>query len=311
MEQIIDEQGRIVRSPAALAALIAQVEQQLGSQVGGLAIEEQIWSSSGAVHMGGLWRASETPLLIKLGVNRNQLYWSEQIAATAPALLPHLYASGERIGELPISWVALERIAYGPLGPAWGGEEFTMLLDAAVRFQRAARAVEPRHTQRMDAALLRRWLAVGVAAQPPGPVDSVMDTLDADWSWLAAACGLEVCHGDIHMCNILTRTAPPDSSEGLLIDCQPIIQPWAFDAAYPQILNSTDRARVGYRELVPKMARIRAAYGLPSCAAADLERVARLALAWFAIRLWGLTPDRHSIADYRAETERYISEGAA
>jgi hypothetical protein len=113
------------------------------------------------------------------------------------------------------------------------------------------------------------------------------------------------------MCNVLTRTPPPDRSDALLIDCQPIMQPWAFDAAYPQILNSIDRNRVGYQGLVPKMAHIRSAYGMSSCEGRDLERVARIALAWFAIRLWGLTPDRHSITDYCMETERYIRDGAS
>ena len=111
------------------------------------------------------------------------------------------------------------------------------------------------------------------------------------------------------MCNALTRTPPPQQSNVLLIDCQPIIQPWAFDAARLQVLNSIDRDRVGYRALVFKMARIRSTYGLPSCGGRDLEKVARLTLAWFAIRLWGLTPNRHAIADYRAETERYINDG--
>ncbi len=41
-----------------------------------------------------------------------------------------------------------------------------------------------------------------------------------------------------------------------------------------------------------------------------MERVARITLAWFAIRLLGLTPEWHTIVDYRAETERYIHEGA-
>jgi hypothetical protein len=242
-------------------------------------------------------------------MNVNQLYWTEQMSASAPDLIPVLYASGERLGELPIRWTVMERIAFGPLGPEWNGREFTMVLDAAVRFQRAARRVEPLHIERMDTSLLRRRLQVGVAAAPPGPVAAVMDRLDDDWEWISATCGIETCHADIHMCNALTRTPPPQQSDVLLIDCQPIIQPWAFDAARLQVLNSIDRDRVGYRGCVQKMAQIRSTHGLPSCEGRDLTKVARLTLAWFAIRLWGLTPNRHTIADYRAETERYITDG--
>ena len=309
MKQIVDEQGQIVRSPATLPALCEYVERHLGPLVDAMTLEEQEWSASGGAHMTGTWRATETPVLIKLGVNMNQLYWTQQMAMTAPDLIPTLYASGERLGELRIRWTVMERIAFGPLGPEWNGNEFAMVLDAAVRFQRAARRVEPLHTACMDASLLRCRLQAGVAATPPGPVATVMDRLEADWEWVASTCALEACHADIHMCNALTRTPPPQQSDALLIDCQPVIQPWAFDAARFQVLNSIDRNRAGYRALVFKMARIRSAYRLPSCEGRDLAKVARLTLAWFAIRLWGLTPNRHTIADYRAETERYINGG--
>jgi hypothetical protein len=311
VEQIVDQHGRMMRSPAALAALRAAVERDLGSMALAMSVQEQEWSASGGLHLVGTWRESDTPVLIKLGVNLNQLYWTRQIAATAPDLIPKLYASGEKLGDLQIGWTAMERIAFGPLGPAWNGQEFGMLLDAAVRFQRVTRAIEPRHAAVMDAARLRSLLEVGVAAHPPGPVAAVIDRLEADWAWVAATCEREVCHGDVHMCNVLTRTPPPDRGDALLIDCQPSMQPWAFDAAYPQILNSTDRSRVGYQGLVPQMARIRAGYGMSSCAGRDLDKLARITLAWYAIRLWGLTPDRHAIADYCAETEHYIRDGAS
>jgi len=309
MEQLTDEQGQIERSPATLSMLHEYVERHLGSLVDGIAFEEQAWSASGGANTAGTWRATGTPVLIKLGINVNQLYWTQQMAVVAPDLIPVLYASGEHLGELPIRWTVMERIAFGPLGPEWKGNEFDMVLEAAVRFQRTARRIEPLHIERMDTSLLRRRLQVGIAAAPPGPVAAIVDRLENDWAWIAATCGLETCHADIHMCNALTRTPPPQRSDVLLIDCQPIVQPWAFDAARFQVLNSIDRGRVGYRGLVYKMARIRSTYGLPSCEGQDLAKVARLTLAWFAIRLWGLTPDRHTIADYRAETERYISGG--
>ncbi len=307
MERIVDEQGQVVRSPATFSVLCQYIERYLGSLVDKITFDEQEWSASSGVHVVGTWRATQTPVLIKLGMNMNQFYWTQQMAVIAPDLVPTLYASGEHLGELRVRWAVMERIAFGPLGPEWNGNEFEMVLDAAVRFQRAARHVEPLHTMRMDAALLRHRLQVGVDAMPPGPVALVMDRLEADWEWIASVCAFEACHADVHMCNALTRTPPPQPSDVLLIDCQPLVQPWAFDAARLQVLNSIDRNRVGYRALVFKMARIRSIYGLSSCAGRDLAKVARLALGWFAIRLWGLTPDRHTIADYRAETERYIA----
>ncbi len=204
----------------------------------------------------------------------------------------------------------LERIAYGSLGPAWNGAEFDMLLAAVVRFQQIARTIEPRYITTIDESMIHGWLQVGIAADPPGPVEIIVDKLEQDFAWMTSVCAFQICHGDVHMCNALTRTPPPYTSDAVLIDCQPRRQPWAFDAAYPQILNSIDKGRVGYRDLVPKMARIRSAYGMQTCDERDLERLSRITLAWFAIRLWELCLDRHTIRDYRDETERYITESA-
>ena len=178
MEQIMDEQGQVSRSPETLAVLGKYVEQCLGPQVSEISLQEQEWSASGGVYMTGTWWATETPVLIKLGMNMNQLYWTQQMAVAAPDLIPALHASGEHLGELSIRWTVMERIAFGPLGPEWNGHEFAMLLDAAVRFQRAARRIEPLHIERMDASLLRRRLQVGVSTAPPGPVEDIMDRLE-------------------------------------------------------------------------------------------------------------------------------------
>jgi hypothetical protein len=186
------------------------------------------------------------PVLVKLGVNANQLYWSRMVAKSAPDLMPLLYASGDGLGDLEMGWIVMERIPFGPLGPGWNGDEFVMLLDAAVRFQREAGNIEARHVATLDVDMLRSWLEVGIGLDPPGPVDGVLERFEADFAWVAPVCGYEVCHGDVHMCNALSRTPPPLSSAAVLIDCQPIIQLWAFDAAYPQVLNSIDTSRVGY-----------------------------------------------------------------
>jgi hypothetical protein len=255
-----------------------------------------------------IWLADGTPIIAKIGINRNQLYWTEQIAAADPALVPTFYASGTW-PDLDVHWMVMERVPYECLGPAWNGAEFDMLLHAAVRFQRAARMVERRHIQTLDLATLREWLDAGIAHMPPGPYEHVIARLPDDWQWVQGVCETEVCHGDVHMCNAVTRDAPPEPGAALLIDCQPSLRPWAFDAAYPQVLNSIDRARPGYRDLVPRMGKLRERQEMSSCA--DLERLERITLAWFAIRMWAYTPERHLIADYVAETARYIAESAA
>lgn len=306
-----DTRGQITDTPTTLALVTAQIQQALRHRVDEIACAVQQWSASGAVPFSGTWRATGTPVLIKVGVDRNQLYWTRQMAATAPDLVPVLYASGAHVGALPIGWTVMERIAFGPLGSSWHGHEFAMLLEAAVRFQSAARAITPRHLlATMDAPQLRQWLERGLTSAPPGPAAVILRRVEQDVAWVSSVCSVEVCHGDVHLCNALTRTPPPDQGSALLIDCQPRRQPWACDAASLQVLNSLDRRRTGYTDLVQTMARVRAQHAMPSCAGCDLDRLARITLAWFAIHLWGLCPDRHTIADYQDETERYITESA-
>jgi hypothetical protein len=134
--------------------------------------------------------------------------------------------------------------------------------------------------------------------------------MDADWAWVGAVCRTELCHGDLHMTNAVCRTGPPEG-RALLIDYAVRPIPWAFEPAYCQVLNSIDRARVGYRGLVAAMAAVREEIGLGSCAAADLERLSAVVMAWQALRLWALLPQRHGIADFTAETGRYLEEAAA
>ncbi len=77
MEHVVDEQGRILNSPEAIATLAQHVEQALTPTINAITIEQQEWSASGSLHLAGTWRATGTPVLVKLGVNPNQLYWTQ------------------------------------------------------------------------------------------------------------------------------------------------------------------------------------------------------------------------------------------
>ncbi len=114
--QTRDEQ--IMKSNAALRDC---VEHELGAQIASIVIAEQEWRASDGLHMTGTWRATEMPVLIKLGINMNQLYWTQQMAAIAPDLVPLLYASGDHLGSQKIGWTVMERIAFSSLGPDWQG----------------------------------------------------------------------------------------------------------------------------------------------------------------------------------------------
>lgn len=158
------------------------------------------------------------------------------------------------------------------------------------------------------AGLYRRGVEEGPPA--PGPGRVVLDRLERDWQWVLSVCRAEMCHGDLHMSNVVSRTPPPEG-RALLIDYTPQAMPWAFEAAYCQMLNSIDRQRVGYTGLVAKMAAQRTAHGPESCPPADLPRLSTILLAWYALRQWPISPYRHVIPDYVHEIRRYIEESAA
>ena len=110
------------------------------------------------------------------------------------------------------------------------------------------------------------------------------------------------------MCNAVTRTEPPEPARALLIDFAPCKQPWAFEAARLQVLNSSDPQRQGFHGLVSRMAQIRLARGLSSCT--DLERLSRITLAWYAMVMWHLIPERRDIPGYRETMSQYIRDCA-
>ena len=105
------------RNPDNQLALVKQVERTLGPAIRSIGVEEEVWSASGALHLTGVWRATATPVHIKVGVNTNQLYWTQQIALADPGAVPLLYASGERLGEIEVGWTVMERVEFGALGP--------------------------------------------------------------------------------------------------------------------------------------------------------------------------------------------------
>jgi hypothetical protein len=270
---------------------------------------------SRAVFLHATWVGDDgaaTPAIVKVGAQAREVWWAQALAREAPELVPTLLASGTRLDGAESGWLVMERCPFH-LGPQWGGREFEMLLEAGARFQLVSRRVAPPvGAADVDRGRFAAAVQRGLDAGPPASAAAatVVDRLEADWAWVSAAARTELCHGDLHMTNAVSRTGPPEG-RALLIDHAPHAIPWAFEPAYCQVLNSIDRGRVGYRGLVRLMAAVRDRLGLETCAEGDLDRLSAIVLAWQALRLWALVPQRHAIPDYRAETARYLEEAAA
>jgi hypothetical protein len=312
MTDVVLGDGRVRRTPEVVAALrlLAGDEPSLVDLVD-VAPESLPWGATG-LFFAGRWHGSDA--LLKVGVSASQRWWSTAIADRDPGLAPRVLASGSRLADAEVGWMLMERLP-GGLHPGWGGREFGLLMDAGARFQRIARTMDPAPASALTVDDVRSWITAAASLGAPGPVDALLARVADDWACVTAACGTEICHGDLHMANALMRRPAPDPGPALLIDFEPCRMPWVFDAAYPQILNS-DPARAGWHDLAGQLADRRRAHGLPVCTDAELRRASAIALGWYAARMWGMlgaTPDPGwRPADvWRRENRRYIEAGAA
>ncbi|MDP9352301.1 MAG: hypothetical protein M3P51_12255, partial [Chloroflexota bacterium] len=93
MDRPVDWRWLAPRSAASVSELTEHVGRELGALVREVAPERQRWSAGGGLHFSAAWRSTGSPVVVKLGADANQLYWTREVAAAAPDLVPALYAS--------------------------------------------------------------------------------------------------------------------------------------------------------------------------------------------------------------------------
>lgn len=309
---LVSADGRVRSDPEAVAFIHHQVRAEPAlSGLADIAVFGAEWGTSG-LHFTGKWTVSGVDVILKVGVSPSQRWWTETVAREDPGLAPMLFASGSRLSDTELGWILTERLP-GGLHSGWNGLEFGMLMAAGARFHRFARRhpTGPHRVTTIDE--VAAWIRSAIAGGAPGPAASLLESLDHDWGFVCEACPPEICHGDLHMANVLSRTPPPQLSDAVLIDFEPSSMPWAFEAAYCQVLNS-DPARVGWQGLVRLMAERRDALGLPTISSdAHLKRVEAITLGWYALRMWSILgpdtdPSWRPPAVWRAAIDGYVTQ---
>src|SRR5689334_14026054 len=125
--QILDESHNIIKTQAVIEHLhgLVLADAAITSVVSKIEPEPQTWGSSG-LHFSARLRKSAEPVLIKLNVPRDQLWWTRSLAQSHPELIPRVFAAGADVGGERLGWVIWERGQEG-LHPGWRGREFDML----------------------------------------------------------------------------------------------------------------------------------------------------------------------------------------
>ncbi|MEM9884157.1 MAG: phosphotransferase, partial [Planctomycetota bacterium] len=218
------------------------------------------------------------PVVVKLPVPPRERRWllTLQTDTEADRVVPRLFAHGESLGAYDFAWVVMQRLPHGPLGPAWAGREFDLVVAAAGRFYRQTAGVPldphagPRqrdwqdildrgrkHVQDRGTNDPQRWKAA---------LKRAAKKLDA-WTgpWLARPAG-DWCHGDFHLGNAMSHWPAdhdhPDDAAGVLIDLAEVrVGHWVEDAVYLEHLFWSRPHRLAGRKLVSMIARQRKAHG--------------------------------------------------
>lgn len=209
------------------------------------------------------------PVVVKLPVPPCERHWLQALQA-AGDVAPRLYAHGEALNGYDMAWVVIERVEHGPLGSAWQGAEFDLLVEAAGRFYAAAHQIAP-HGQ----PLHRNWhqiydharRAVHDRALPDAQrwnralkkIHRKVKSWIKDWNSRAIN---DWCHGDLHLGNALTRDPAPHGPALLIDFAHTRVGHWVEDAVYFEHLYWSRRWKLGGRKLCSLIAQERKRRGL-------------------------------------------------
>lgn len=249
------------------------------------------WQRGGAVTGYAHYLDSQDrqqPVVVKLPVGPAECQWLLRLGGDA-GVAPHVLAHGQALGGYDMAWVVMERLEHGPLGVAWGGREFDLLIEAAGRFYAAAAhfpVTTPPPEKDWDAIYHRSRDSVHrhqlVDAQRWNRLLKRAHRKLGDWQrvWRDRPVD-QWCHGDLHLANAMTRAAPPDGPAVLLDFALTHVGHWVEDAVYFEHLYWGRCQRLGGRRLCKQMAHQRRKLGLT--VAKDWSRRAAVLRALWAM----------------------------
>jgi len=273
-EPIRDSGDRDMSGAPAQKFKPAQLEKALVQQCSGR-LSDMRWFYTDWQHGGSLTGYAvyhdkrDYDVFVKVPVPENEMVWARRLQ-DAGDVVAHLFEHGHTLGEHKLGWVIMERLPYGPLGSAWAGKEFDLLIEAVGRFYLAASAFEiesevevrdwvgeldsaRKSVRRYDLADGSRWNKALKAAQKKVKSWAKM------WN---QRCVDHYCHGDMHLGNAMTRYPAPQGP-AVLIDLALVHRGhWIEDAVYFEQQYWGHEGAVDGRKLARQLAHQRKSLGL-------------------------------------------------
>lgn len=231
------------------------------------------WQRGGAVTGYATYKDDDgeaRPVVVKLPVPPCELQWMSALQGFED-VVPKLYAGGEMLGGYDMAWLVMERLPHGPLGSAWEGKEFDLLVEAIGRFYQATATV-PINTEREH----RDWDAIFKQARR-----SVRDHALPEsqrWSkalkkahrkykgWVTVWNDRPLehwCHGDLHLGNAMTRAEAPGGPAVLFDLAKVCVSHWVQDGVYLEHLYWGRPEDLAGHKLCKELAHQRKDLGLP------------------------------------------------
>lgn len=230
------------------------------------------WQRGGAATGYASYRDDEgtdRPVVVKLPVPPCELQW---LTALQPFedVVPRLYAGGEMLGGYDMAWVVIERLPHGPLGSAWGGGEFKLLIEAIGRFYLAASKfpvnTQPHHRD-WDQIFEHARRSVHDRALPEAQRwNKALKKAHRKYkSWVKVWDDRPLehwCHGDLHLGNAMTRNEPPNGPAVLFDLAKVCVSHWVQDGVYLEHLYWGRRDELDGHKLCKELAHHRKKLGL-------------------------------------------------
>jgi Phosphotransferase enzyme family len=249
-----------------------------------------------------VWAPTGESVVVKLNATAIELDWMSAVSCRTAGLVPHVYASGRRLGEVDVGWLVMRRAPHHT--DARSRDHCRKLMLAAARFQQVARDIDAVTYPPIDGAFFEWCMPEAVRADCPGPGGDILARLRQDLRWVDEQSPRVRCHGDVHFDNAVAETS---GGPLLLIDPTPRTANWAWDAAYAQMLCGKE----GIPRLVPLLAEARHSLGLPTGHPASLERLETILLAWSSMLWWGIKPFRRDDPWFATQVRRNLERLAS